>query len=272
MNKLFYFLIIALVLLASSVIAAPPDVSIGDFGLEMSFPPFESGLYEQDLIFPFHVFNKYDGHQVENGETCCTFEIYDKNGVDIYEIKECLIDGSNEAYFPVTADNFTYEGYYSFLIRCNGTLIEHHITAGAEDHIEVHRAGFKAVAFALTTNGITIDGKDTFLTFIWALFIISVLSSLVMIIITIAKIAAKDETVYDLLLAWGSFILLLITYYVARHYLINSYIEDVIGMLLIPVGLTNIFLPVLALILTIFFKGSKKGKPLTPEEINGRLY
>lgn len=271
MNKLFYFIIIALILLAGSTLAVPEsDISIGEFGLEMSFPPFESGVYGQDLTFPFHVFNRYDGFPVTNGLTCCTFELYNSNGVSFYEHKQFLTDGSAEAYFPITAENFTYEGGYSFLIHCNGTINEHHIVAGAEAEITAHRGGFKAVPFVLTTNGLTIDGNDTFLTFIWALFIISVLSSLAVIIITIAKIAGTDETVYDVLIAWGSFILLLITHYLANYYLVDGYIETITGLLLVPVGLTNIFLPIIALIITMFYKGSKKGRPLSPEELNGR--
>lgn len=258
------------IILAQSVEAVPTsDISIGEFGLEMSFPPFESGVYNRDLNFPFHVFNRYDGFPVDNGLTCCTFELYDSYGTSFYEQKSCLTDGGNGIYYPITAANFTYEGIYSFLINCNGTVLEHHVVAGVESQILVERGGFKAVSFALTDNGMPIDGHDSFLVFIWILFIVSSLAAFAVIILTIAKLVTVSETLYGIMCAWGSFLLILITHYIAKYYLVNSYIVDILGPLILPLGFTNVVIPLIGFVVTIFIKSTKKKDPITIEEIGG---
>ncbi len=123
---------------------------------------------------------------------------------------------------------------------------------------------------ATTPDGSTPAG-DNMNIFITALFILTTLLLFYVLILTLAKIATADETLFDVLLAWSSYILLIIVNHLTAHYVEDVFMYDLTEIFLTYTAWTNVVLPLLAFIITLFVKGMQKGSPLSVVEINGRF-
>jgi hypothetical protein len=123
---------------------------------------------------------------------------------------------------------------------------------------------------ALTPDGSTaITPGDFTASLIILLFIVATILLFYTLFLTIAKLVTADETVYDVLLAWGSFILLIIVNHLTAHYLEDVYIYNLTETFISITPWTNVVLPLVAFIITLFIKSTQKKRPMSVQEIGG---
>ena len=104
--------------------------------------------------------------------------------------------------------------------------------------------------------------------FIWILFIICIVGNITLLILILVKLATTNETIFGVLMAWGFYTLLLITNFLGG-YLVTTYIENITDLFLTIFVWSNVVLPVISLVVTMFVKGTKKKKPVGINEITG---
>ena len=129
------------------------------------------------------------------------------------------------------------------------------------------------VVSALTPDGSTaITPGDFTASLIILLSIIAFIALFYTLFLTLAKLVTADETVYDVLLSWGSFILLIIINHLTAHYIEDVYFYNLSDTFISITPWTNVVLPLLAFIITMFIKSTQKKKPLSVQEIGGFKY
>lgn len=239
----------------SLIIAQPPFEQGGDFneGFEIKYQPFGYLKQNTNHTFYFHVFNISNGYPIIKG-IACDFHLYKPNTP--YHLFIGNVNIPDDVYdyeISVDAGNFTDLGYYSYIFQCNDT----------------HYGGFESVEFIITSNGQK-PADTNFMIFIYSMFIFIVVVLLFMFVINIGKLATMSGTIYDIGISWSFYFILIINYYLAKNYLIDSFIVDNVSVYLSILGFTSILLPVFSLIVTMFYKMTTKKSVISTEEIIGR--
>lgn len=145
LNKnLFLTFFFILIISFSFVSGQPPsdtqtNINI-DTGLQVEFTQVDVYKNGEDHVFNAHVFNISDGLRVTNATTDCIFHLFDNEGV--HQIDQVEMEFHNDGLdwdYVVSADNFTRNGEYSYLITCNATNIGGFLSSG----FEVTQTGFQ---------------------------------------------------------------------------------------------------------------------------------
>jgi len=242
------FLMLALPLVAS---APPfPTQTLPSTGLEVIGVDFDSigiGVDRQAVVQVLDV----NGTAVTGAD--CIFNIWDvaKNGALIYTNTTPDIDGIDYS-FAIGSTIYPHKGEYSRAIYCNTSDL----------------GGLYKNSYYVTQNGDD-PATDSFRIFVYTLFILSTLLLFYTLFITIAKLVTTEETIYDILLAWSSFILVIIVNYLSKEYLIRTFVENLTATFISVTAWTNVVLPLLAFIITMFVKSFKKKKLLGVNELGG---
>lgn len=182
---------------------------------------------------------------VSDNSSTCILTIYDDEGTNVY---------TNSTSFNPLVDQsiFANRGHYSSVADCsNGTS-----------------NFFYTQHFTVTKNGFA-PAESIFEALIYLLFIFASLLLFYTLMLTMVKLVTATETVYDAIMAWSSYILLMIVNYLGGEYLLRTYVETLSGTFMTLTPWTNVVLPMFALIWTIFRKATEKKKPLTVEQIGG---
>jgi hypothetical protein len=125
---------------------------------------------------------------------------------------------------------------------------------------------------AATPDGSTaITPGDFTASLIIVLFIVATLGLFYTLLLTIAKLVTAEETVYDVILSWGAFILLIIVNHLTAHYIEDVFMYDLSNTFISLTPWTNVVLPIVAFVITLFVKGTQKKRPLNVQEIGGKL-
>jgi len=123
---------------------------------------------------------------------------------------------------------------------------------------------------ALTPDGSTaITPGDFTASLIILLFIVTTMALFYTLFLTIAKLVTAEETIYDVLLAWGSFILLIIVNHLTAHYLEDVFIYNLTENFLSYISWPIVILPLIAFILSMVIKSFKKKNVLNVREVGG---
>jgi hypothetical protein len=122
--------------------------------------------------------------------------------------------------------------------------------------------------FEVTKTGEKIPG-DSFTIFIYILFLIAFIGLFATFFLTIVKLAMANETLYGVLLTWFFFILMLITNFLSKNYLMSNYILNLSDLMITITTWTNGVLPLISFIFTMIIKGFKKVNPINPQELTG---
>lgn len=125
------------------------------------------------------------------------------------------------------------------------------------------------LALALTPDGSTPAG-DNMNIFITLLFIVGVIGLFYTFLITIAKLVTFEITVYNVIMSWGFYILVIIVNHLTAHYVEDVFMFNLTENFITYTPFSNILLPIIALIVTMFVKGTMKKKPLSVQELAGR--
>lgn len=124
--------------------------------------------------------------------------------------------------------------------------------------------------FKITKNGEEKAG-DIINLFIYILFIIASMGLIYTFILGLIKLTIGDTGIYDVLISWTFFVLIVITNFIS-NYQINNLVSELSSKLITIGAVTNGFLPLLSLIISIAIKTTKKGKILSVREVYGRNY
>lgn len=253
MHKIFLLSIVFL-LLISSVSAAPPFKSIELSGGLTVSPNIPIAIPQnQSRAWEIHLANI--STIITSGATC-EVHIYDEDNTGLHLYHNRSSSFSSDHIYDIeiltNGSENAEKGVYSYKVICNTTS----------------QAGFYEGQYYVTKNG-NIPADDIFQTIIYILFFISLAGLIVTLVLTIAKIATANETIYGLLLSWFFYVLMFFTQYLGANYLITTFIED-FGQLLLTITMwSNVVLPVIGLIITIIYKSTRKKNPLTPQELTG---
>jgi len=244
--------LIMLIFMSALVMAVPPVTQTGtNTGLDLAYPPYQYVQQSTDFNLFIHLFNSTK--TITGDVASCYVDIYGPMGTELAH--EHLTSSTNDYYTTLKAGNFSTKGYRSFIIECNTSS----------------QSGFANGAFEVTKSGRE-PFTDLGVIFIWSLFILSVLLLFYTFFMTLLKLVTADETVYDVLLAWASYILVIIVNYLAGEYLLRTFVEDISAQLLTLTVWTNGVLPLLAFIITFFIKSTQKKKLISPPELGGFRY
>lgn len=123
----------------------------------------------------------------------------------------------------------------------------------------------------VTPNGES-NASGIFLVFIYFLFIISIIGLIVTFILTLVNLATSRETIFGVLTAWGFFALVLIADYLTKNYLNDTFLSSFTDLFISITAWSNVLLPLIALFITFFVKGTQKKKPLGINELTGGRY
>jgi hypothetical protein len=121
---------------------------------------------------------------------------------------------------------------------------------------------------ALTPDGSTPAG-DNVTIFVWALFIVGTIGLFYTFFMLIAKIVTAGETIYDVLLSWGFYILMIMINHLSAHYIEDVFTYNLSNTFLTLTVWTNGVLPLIAFIITFFIKSTQKKKVPSPQELGG---
>jgi len=126
-------------------------------------------------------------------------------------------------------------------------------------------------SFFITPNGEDIKG-DNFLIFVYVAFMIILCASIYLLIINIAKLASKSETIFGLALSWGVYFSLILMYWIINNYSTSSFLRENIIWVVSSFGFTNFLLPLISLFIAIFVRSMEKKNPLSVAELTGRRF
>jgi len=252
--SLMIFLVFVTTLSSISLVKALlPQAQVSELSgdLEIAYPKYEVVKQNTTFDLHFHVFNITD--YITNNTGNCYLHLYNTTGNHILE--QQATGDSNLIDFKVEVNNknFSDNGYYAYIIYCNTTI----------------QSGFASGSFLVTSLGLY-PANDNLTIFIYMMFIILLCGLLSLFIINVAKLATASTTVYDVAYNWAFYSALIINYYLAQAYLIDSFIVNNATVYLGILGFTAGILPMISLFISIFVQSAKKKRLLTVDELTGR--
>jgi hypothetical protein len=125
--------------------------------------------------------------------------------------------------------------------------------------------------FAATPDGSTAAG-DNMNIFITALFILTTLGLFYTLFLGLAKLATSSMTIYDIMISWGFYILLIMVNHLTAHYVEDVFMYNLTDTFLNTTVWTNGVLPVISFIVSYFIRATQKKRPLSVQEVAGGNY
>lgn len=256
MNKFILVLMFTILILPLVASAPPVKTIVSGQTTGLTISPNLVNYVPQNSIREWEIHALNDSKLITSGLTC-TIHIYEeqKDGGHIYFNSSSTFMDVYDIEIISPASITAVKGQYSFKAYCNTSS----------------QAGLYEGTYYVTKSG-NPPADDITTTFIWLLFIASVLLLFYTFFLMLAKLVTADVTVYDVLLSWSGFILMIIVNYLSEEYLIRTYVENLTATLLSLTVWTNGVLPIIAFIITMFIKSTMKKKPLSPQEIGGFRY
>jgi len=126
-----------------------------------------------------------------------------------------------------------------------------------------------STALATTPDGSTPAG-DNMNIFITLLFIVATLGLFYTFFLEIAKLATASTTVYDVLLSWCFFILVLMVNHLTGHYVEDTFMYDLTQSFITATVWSNGVFPLISFVISMFIRSTKKKKNLSVAELSGR--
>lgn len=240
--------LISLIFIIGLATALPPQAQTTSANnLQIAYPNYAYVALNSPFELCTHVTNLTS--YVKNAN--CYLDLYEPDGKEL-EAVPIVREGLVDYCLTLDAGNFSMKGPGSYVIYCNTTA----------------EAGVVSGTYFVTNSGYENPG-DNFTVFIFLLFVFSIILLFYTFFLTLGKLVTAEETIYDVLLAWSSYILVIIVNYLGKEYLLRTFIENLTEQFLTYTAWTNVVLPLLAFIITFFVKSTKKKNVLSPQEIGG---
>lgn len=150
-------LILAAIIFAGIVHAAPPSMVTGDFtsGFTIQIPIKEVYKVNAPYNFEIHVFNKTSGMPITSG-IGCYFHLYNRTGDHIYQGFDNTASSDGLDYnFILSGSNFSQQGQYYYNVQCNNSIYggfagEYvYVTAQGVPYSTTHGIVYSAILFIL---------------------------------------------------------------------------------------------------------------------------
>ena len=259
LKKYWLMVLIGLFILSLSSIvqAAPPSSNptvqtSSNIGMQINYPKYEYIKQNTDFRFHAHVINATA--LKTNVTTSCFVHLYNSTGFDIAVISPMEFESYNGIDFAgtFTPQNFTHLGYYSYVMQCNSS----------------NEIAFVSGQLFVTKNG-QIPADDNLKIFIFGIFIVALIGMILTLFINILRLVTIATTIYDVLIAWGFYLLMMFASWLSSFYMINTFIDGISGTMLSVGVWTSGILPILFFVINIFVRGIKKKALSSPQELTG---
>lgn len=126
-------------------------------------------------------------------------------------------------------------------------------------------------SFYVTPNGEDLKGEN-FSIFLYLGFIVILFACVYLLIINIAKLVSRSETIFGLALSWGTYFALLLIYWMINNYSTSTFLRDNIIWIISSFGFSNFLLPLISLFVAMFTRSMEKKNPLSVAELTGRRF
>lgn len=135
---------------------------------------------------------------------------------------------------------------------------------------ESNVCGSKDFNFIVTKNGIEpiSNGMEIL---IYVLFLISSAGLILLLVFNLVKLATISENILGVILNWLALLLMFVVYYVSNNYMLDNYVSDISSLLIDITKFTNGLLPIISFVIAFIIRSFEKKKPLTPQEVTGRI-
>jgi|1_EtaG_2_1085319.scaffolds.fasta_scaffold00916_11 hypothetical protein len=249
MQRFFFISIILLILLSISPVIAPSQININTAdGLSIDYPKFEQIEIGTNYNLSIDIFNISNGMPIINAG--CNIHIHNQTGGEVVKDSIDYISGSEyRAYLTLSSEQI---GEYAYHINCNNTDL----------------GGFASGTIHITGNGEP-PAKDNLQIFIYLFFGFTIVALLTTLILTLAKLALADETLYGVITTWSVYLMLIFSNHLGSSYLLDPFVMSITNNLLGAFAFTHGVLPLVSLIITMFIKSTKKKKNLSVKELTG---
>lgn len=246
-------LILLLVVISTNLVSSAPPViatiQAGELTISTNLP--EAIPKNITREWEIHVINQTG--LITSGANC-TLHIYEESGDGGHLYRNSTATSSNDDYEIIAPANVHLnKGLYSFKAYCK----------------TANQAGLYEKSYYVTKSGHS-PAEDQLTIFIYSLFIVCIVVLFYTFLTTLTHLATFSETVYTVILSWSAYILVIIVNYLGEEYLIRTYVENITSFLLTASAFTNVLLPLLSIIITMFVKSTMKKKPLSVQELAGR--
>lgn len=252
-NNIIVLILMLMLIFLPFINAAAVQVSTAT-GMQIDYPKYDIIKNGSDHRFHLHVINSTATKT--NLTTSCLLHVYNQTGWDLDIGSQFMeFEAYNGVDFAktVSGGNFSKVGIYSYVVQCNSS----------------NEVAFASGQLLVTNSGYELAG-DNFTAIIYILFIFAVSGLMYTFLLGLAKLATGETTVYDVIISWAFYILLIIVNYLGTQYLIRTFVQDLSSTFLTLTVWTNGVLPVISFIISIFIRSTKKRKLLAIQEIAGR--
>jgi hypothetical protein len=224
------------------------QVSLNANTIEITYPQYD--YVSANKSFTLHYVAINSTKVLTTTTTSCLLTLYNPSGGIIYN-RYSTFDAQDQHYLnSINENNFSVTGKHSFTILCNSTS----------------EAGFVNGVFVVTNYGAEPAG-DIFLVFIYSIVILSIVIALLLPFITIARFVLMETSIYDVVFNWCFYILLIISYFISRYYLLDSFLPEILDFFITLMLWLNGILPLMFLLITLIIKSFMKKRPLNTKEL-----
>ena len=238
MKKQLIIIAFALLLVMPLVSGATVQVSPVD-SLTVVYPQFESLKQNTSFTIDVHVDNIT---QILNGaEAECYLYLYNEIDGQLMEGRFTPIDRIYQ--INISAGNFTKLIGYQYVVHCNTTS----------------QTGFASGRFDVTKSGQPTPSGSVKI-FFMLMFLICLGFSIYLILYNIGHVISLDFDIIDVAFNWGVYFVVFALYGFETFYMGNAMMETMMLWFLSIRGLTLIFFPLLALILSLTVGTLMKGR------------
>lgn len=228
--------LISFISFASAVVPFTPQEK---GGLSIEFQKIASLKQGEDHHFHFHVFNETNFIMNDTGE--CKLTLTDEKGNHLVYNQNLLYEEMSENGWGIniSAGNFTTNGEYSLIVKCNTST---------------NQIGFLSFGFDVTTNGHHLPSSSV-IVFYSLIFIIIIVGLLSILLYSIFHFIALDFDAKDLIINISSYFGVFAFYILSQEYLGNKFINDFL-LFLIEVGsVTTVIIPIVAFVVCFIKSG-----------------
>lgn len=252
MKKVLLFLVMSILLLTMVNAGHTHSYNfVSDTGYGINFPQFQTLKVNESFTVNNYVINETNGVTINT--TTCSVHLHNQVGEELAEINSPLSPNGVEYQAILNNQNFSEKGTYELIILCGDS----------------NQGGIATAHIDVTTYGLD-PASDTLTVFIYLLFFLVMISFLVSIILTIAKLAMVEEDVYGVLRSWVVLIGLFIVNMLSKAYLLDYGIENITNNFIAFGGWILVILPLISLFITMTKRGFDKRSVPSIKEITGR--
>lgn len=243
------FILLLLVLIVPTVFSAPSVKSVSTNlyeGVQIREPLINAVKLNTTLELHFHVFNLSNGMPFTTASTIsCLYNFYDITDTPIGE-GALTTEGTYDWKMVINTNNFTKEGYYSYIVWCNNSVL----------------GGYYEGSIKANVSGYIVD--DYLIIFTWILFLVIIgftFYTLGVVVLYFDNYALMEGMgAIAVYLSWWGLL------YINTQLVGLQFVDNIIYPLLIGFSITHVIMPV-ALIMKSWARFKKEKQEVEIDKI-----